>query len=323
MKFSVIVPTYNSESYLPMCMDSVLAQTYANWELVIVNDGSTDQSGCLADRYAKTDARIKVIHKDNGGQLQARLDGLSKSDGDYILFLDSDDCWRRDCLKKLYDKIIKYEPDVIFFPAKKVYDSLSREQLIGAAGDHEYWLDKQEVYETLISDVKYNSMCLKAWKRELFEGDTTDYKKFTGACWGEDKAQLLYPITKAQRILYIPEELYYYRCNPSSVIQNTATQGIPGMISNHVFELVYDYMHQWNMVNAQMKEAIAVCYLRNFLSVYFKLRKQCRGNALKNQFKSYPWEQILCREAFRYAYSQKLNPKEKLKLFVARYLRIL
>jgi len=130
-------------------------------------------------------------------------------------------------------------------------------------------------------------------------------------------------MTKAKCILYIPEKLYYYRCNLASVIQNVDLQSIPGMISNHVFELVYEYMARWNMMNAQTKEAIAVCYLRNYMAVYYKLRRLCRDSALRRKFRSFKWNQVLCMDAFQYASSKRLTAKEKMKLFVARYVRIL
>lgn len=323
MKFSIIIPVFNSDSYLHECVHSVLEQTCADWEMILVDDGSTDQSGDLADIYAQTDSRIKVIHKQNAGQLRARQDGIRIAEGEYILFLDSDDYWRQDCLETLLRSIESKKPDVIMFPAKRIDNRKCESRAVGVVSDCEHWLEKNHVYWTLISGVAYNSMCLKAWKRELFEADTTDYKRFTGACWGEDKAQLLHPITKAHNILYIPEELYYYRYNPASVIQNSEVQKIPGMISNHVFELLYEYMHRWDMVNTRTTEAIAVSYLRNYMTVYFRLRKLCRNGSLRKQFRSVAWDEIVCPEAFRYACSKSFTAREKLKLFVARYLRAL
>lgn len=323
MRFSIIVPIYNTELYLIECVESVLAQTFCDWELILVDDGSLDQSGILADHFEHVDRRIKVIHKKNEGQLWARRDGMYIAKGEYILFLDSDDYWHRDCLDILAKKIDNMNPDILVFPARKVNDSGCKGKLVGEVSKEEHWMRKEHIYWTLISGVDYNSMCLKAWKRELFEGDPTDYRGFTGTCWGEDKAQLLYPVTKANSILYIPEELYYYRCNPTSVIQNTGLQNVSGMISNQVFALVYSYMHQWDMVNVQTREAIAVCYLRNFLSVYYRLRKLCRNSASRRQFRMFKWNQVVCSAAFRYAYSSRLTPKEKLKLFIARYIRFI
>lgn len=88
---SVIVPVYNTEKYLPKCLDSIINQTYKNLEIILVDDGSTDTSGKICDKYAKEDKRIKVIHKENGGQSSARNAGIKASGGEYICFSDSDD----------------------------------------------------------------------------------------------------------------------------------------------------------------------------------------------------------------------------------------
>lgn len=88
---SVIVPIYNVEKYLSKCIESIINQTLSNIEIILINDGSTDSSGVIADNYAKNDSRIKVIHKKNGGQGSARNIGIELASGEYIGFVDSDD----------------------------------------------------------------------------------------------------------------------------------------------------------------------------------------------------------------------------------------
>jgi len=104
-KVSIIVPVYNTEKYLAQCIDSVISQTYKNWELIMIDDGSTDSSGIILDKYAGDDDRIKIIHKVNEGQFISRRKGILAASGDYILFLDSDDYWKDNCLEVL-DKTI-------------------------------------------------------------------------------------------------------------------------------------------------------------------------------------------------------------------------
>ena len=101
MKFSVIIPIYKVEQYLRQCVDSVLAQTYTDVEIILVDDGSPDSCPAICDEYAKKDSRIKVIHKPNGGLSDARNAGLDMAQGEYVLFLDSDDWWDdKDALRK-------------------------------------------------------------------------------------------------------------------------------------------------------------------------------------------------------------------------------
>ena len=105
---SVIIPVYNIEQYLPRCLDSVIAQTYNNLEIILVDDGSTDSSGEICDKYSLLDNRIKVIHKSNGGVSSARNEGLEVAKGDYIGFVDGDDIIEKDMYQILLDNAIKY-----------------------------------------------------------------------------------------------------------------------------------------------------------------------------------------------------------------------
>ncbi len=99
---SVIVPVYNTEKYLRRCLDSILGQTYTDWECLVIDDGSTDGSADICDEYAAGDARFRVFHKENGGVSSARNLGLDKSGGEYFIFMDSDDFWNRlECLQEL------------------------------------------------------------------------------------------------------------------------------------------------------------------------------------------------------------------------------
>ena len=105
MYFSVIVPVYNVEKYLSECIDSILCQTFTDFELILVDDGSKDKSGEICDQYAQKDSRIKVIHKENGGLSDARNFGTAASNGKYIVYLDSDDYISDDnFLSLIYEK---------------------------------------------------------------------------------------------------------------------------------------------------------------------------------------------------------------------------
>ena len=90
-KISIIIPVYNTENYLHCCIDRILAQTYTDFELLLIDDGSTDKSSKICDEYAEKDSRIRVIHKENGGANAARKLGIEKANGEYVIFVDSDD----------------------------------------------------------------------------------------------------------------------------------------------------------------------------------------------------------------------------------------
>lgn len=118
---SVIVPVYNVEKYLVECIDSVIKQSYTEWELLLINDGSTDSSAVICNEFAQCDTRIKVLHKNNGGQPSALNYGLDYAQGKYVIFMDSDDYWcDNDILSKLYQKAESFDLDIIRGECKEV-----------------------------------------------------------------------------------------------------------------------------------------------------------------------------------------------------------
>ena len=111
--FSIIVPVYNVEQYLENCINSVLNQSYRNFQLILVDDGSKDSSGEICDRFAQKDSRVKVMHKQNAGVSGARNTGIEIATGQFICFIDSDDWIESDYLQKIVDEI--YDFDILFF----------------------------------------------------------------------------------------------------------------------------------------------------------------------------------------------------------------
>ena len=122
MLFSVIIPIYNVEDYLERCIESVLAQTFADYELILVDDGSTDNCSAICDQYAEKDSRIKVIHKKNGGLVSARQAGVRIAEGEYVFNLDGDDAFCPDALESARQIIADVHPDIISFSYRHYTD---------------------------------------------------------------------------------------------------------------------------------------------------------------------------------------------------------
>ena len=305
-----------------MCINSVLDQSFGDWELILVNDGSTDNSETIIEKFAEKDDRICAIHKENEGQLIARRSGMELAKGEFLLFLDSDDYWHPDCLSVLDAVIGDKSPDVVMFPAQRIGAARSAQDIICKISEKPEWIDKSFFYSALISGVNLNSLCLKAWRKSLFDGDNTDYSHFAKVCWGEDRVQLLHPITKANRIFYIPDILYYYVDNPSSVTHRIEIDRIPKMISNNTFELLYSYVKLWGMDLPEYREAIAVQYLRNFINTYYKVRRSCKTAFEKKEFRRYDWNAEVSKKAYGYMFSRKLKFREKTKLILSRCFKI-
>ena len=122
MQISVVVPVYNEEKYLPDCLNSILNQTYSDLEVIIVDDGSTDQSGEICDQFQSRDNRVKVIHKSNGGLISAWRCGVDNSKNDYICFVDSDDLIQKNHIKDMVEVVKKYSVDLVLSQVKKITD---------------------------------------------------------------------------------------------------------------------------------------------------------------------------------------------------------
>lgn len=123
MYFSVIVPVYGVEKYINKCVDSILAQSFSDFELILVNDGSLDNCPLICDMYAKKDSRVKVIHKQNGGLVSARKAGILKAGGKYVINIDGDDSITQDYFKEAYNICEKYNPDIISFAVNFVAEN--------------------------------------------------------------------------------------------------------------------------------------------------------------------------------------------------------
>ena len=121
---SIIVPIYNVEKYLRRALDSILSQTHKNWEVILVDDGSTDRSGHIADEYAQNDNRFKVIHKENGGLSDARNAGMKHINGEYLLFLDSDDFLHPQLMELCLEAMIRDNSDIACFTYDRTYRTI-------------------------------------------------------------------------------------------------------------------------------------------------------------------------------------------------------
>ena len=164
---SIIIPVYNVELYLEKCLDSIINQTYKNIEILLVDDGSKDNSGKMCDEYAKKDNRIKVIHKENGGLSSARNCGIKNSNGKYLTFVDSDDIIELDMIESLYHLMNKYDSEIVISNIKNVFDGIIKKE---KETDEIRVLNNIEVLEEMLyGDAYYISACGKLFKKELFE----------------------------------------------------------------------------------------------------------------------------------------------------------
>ncbi len=217
-KITVIVPVYNVEHYLDKCLDSVIKQTYKNIEIIVVNDGSTDNSGKICQEYAKKDNRIVYIEKENGGLSDARNAGLDRLTGSYVTFVDSDDWIESDYVETLYKKITEYQADI----AVGNYYSFNESEgmfYFHISGDsyYEKVYDNVSIFENLYESQEMKSFALiSAWGK-LYKAGLFDHLRFDIGKLGEDGYlnQKIYLL--AEKIVYIHKGIYSYRIRNSSL----------------------------------------------------------------------------------------------------------
>lgn len=163
MKFSVVIPVYNVERYLSSCIDSVLAQKYKDYEVILVDDGATDSSGAICDKYGVLDERIRIIHQENYGISVARNTGIINSKGDYIVFLDSDDFVLRDDFLNVLSYKCDGEVDVVQYGYDKYYEGLEK----FVSGEIPPDMERQSLTEMLTQVLRSNSFGGCAWTKAV------------------------------------------------------------------------------------------------------------------------------------------------------------
>ena len=203
-KISVIVPVYKAEKYIHRCIDSLLAQTFKNFELLLIDDGSPDSSGKICDEYASIDSRVRVFHKGNGGVSSARQYGLEHAVGDYVIHADPDDWVESEMLQELYNKAISENADMLICDYYLFDFSTNRETYVKVSPP----LNSEELLAKIISGEVHASLWNKLIKRTLFFGNKIAF--IEGLNMYEDLSVMFRLVYFANKIAYVPEPLYYY-----------------------------------------------------------------------------------------------------------------
>lgn len=317
IKFSVIVPVYNVEKYLKECIESILEQTYANYEIILIDDGSTDLSGNICDTYNAMDSRIKVIHQVNQGHTLARRKGISNSTGDFCLFLDSDDYWERDVLKIISEIIDEYNCDLVIFNYKKVTQngahisygkSIFKDRMI-------FEKNKEELFIKVLNSTDLNNLWNKVVRRTII--DDLDYAKYKNIKSAEDLLQSLPFLYNAKKIIYINNHLYNYRMVATS-ITHTFNISIFEDITI-VRQVVLNYLQLLNINN---EENLIIFYQYYISSILRNIYRLVDSNIVKeekfkilDEIQGFP----LYIDAIKYSNKFKFYTNYKLAFFLFRH----
>lgn len=200
---SIIVPIYNAEKYLDSCIQSVLRQTYTNWELILIDDGSTDKSGRIAEEYGFADERITVFHQKNLGVSLARNQGIDEATGNYVVFLDADDELIEDCLAKTVNTAEETNADVV------AGRSCENQELFQ---DRIIWTGAEALENSLKDHLFTYSACAKLIRRE-FIGKT----RFTPDIRINEDSYFVFQLLCKQNVFVLTNDvIYFYRANSES-----------------------------------------------------------------------------------------------------------
>lgn len=211
---SIIVPVYQVEKYIGQCVDSILAQTFTDFELILVDDGSKDQSGQICDEYAEIDERVKVIHKENGGLSDARNKGMDQAVGNYFMFVDSDDYIAPTMVECLYRNILNENADIAACNYLYYFENDRKKNF--ATNIKSEVLSGAEIFYNRKNERNYGIWTV-AWNK-IYKKETLGNKRFRFGKYHEDEfwANDIYQMNI--KIVTIPECLYYYRQRDNSIM---------------------------------------------------------------------------------------------------------
>lgn len=267
---SIIVPCYNVETYLRTCIESVIHQTYHNWELILVDDGSPDRSGKICDQYASNDSRIRVIHKSNGGLSSARNAGLDIIRGDYVTFLDSDDFWHVDYLIILVEMLTNHNADI----AQCCYVRGVETTFPKHIQKHDVQIFDNHTIFTKQADKIV--MWGKIYKAELFNGIRMPVGLIHEDDWTTWK--LYY---KAKCIVVTSLPLYYYTYNPQSIM--SISRKLPDLTYFNAYLERISYFETIKEKDLEIVSRMQFC--KSLLSLYSnKILSDDQKKDIKNLF---------------------------------------
>lgn len=301
---SVIVPIYKVEKYLGKCVDSIINQTYKNLEIILVDDGSPDNSGKICDEYAKKDNRIKVIHKENGGHSSARNAGLDVSTGEFIAFVDSDDRIHLDFVEKLYRAIKEENADIASCYVESFIENKNKIE-------RRVYVNKKIVVEGKGGGFKYyyhlgkkssNVVWNKLYKRHIFET-----LRFINGRVYEDRAIYLHLLAQSEKMVFIPEVLYTYTVRSGSTMRSDFDE-------KKFLSVKANFEERVEFIKTNFSEFLSneiISSFKNYFSVYIVCNSKEMKKKLKQDFKA-KWK------VYKSSISKNRPFIQKLKFFIQR-----
>lgn len=257
---SIIMPVYNSEKYVSEAIMSVCKQSYKNWELLIVNDGSTDHTQEIIDNYAKKDSRIKVFHRKNEGVSMARNFALNQLCGEYVTFIDSDDIYHTDRLKRMLHVFEQHTNcDIVFSRHKEFTGELNIKEAIGT---EKVVIRDDNILKKVISDSKNHFMCNIMLKSEIARKE-----RFAPIRFAEDFCYIRDCAWHCRQMAVLDEILYFYRRDNANAMTSHlfSDKYVPDYMK--LVENIYDFCKTHDLVDDFYKKMVAHEYAQSSMRI--------------------------------------------------------
>lgn len=307
-KISIIVPIYNVEEYLPRCIDSILAQTFKDFELILVDDGSLDNCGKICDEYAQKDDRIVVIHKENGGLSDARNAGIDVATGEYIGFIDSDDWIDSNMYYVLYNNAIKNMADISECLFTQCSDNIVVKQPNKII---EKVFSKENAIIELYNNDNFGSITV--WNK-LFKKSLFDIIKFPFGKINEDQFVTPKLFYYANCVVFCNYIGYYYFSRQNSIMNSDFS--LKKLDAVYAYKDNRDFLIEHNLKQALKYNDATYCFV---LLKYWKLFKE--NNYIRNEYAVIIEEYRKLK--FKFLSNDVLSIKEKIVLLYKRFLLLI
>lgn len=298
MKFSILVPVYNVEKYLEQCVDSLLLQDYnGEYEIILVDDGSTDSSGKICDKYAYENSEIiKVFHKRNEGLVSAREVGIEKATGEVCLFVDSDDFVEANLLstvERAFDS--NSGSDIIIYSYWYYNDGIKTERKIRLPEIKTVYEDekKNELYSNLLFSTNTTPIWTKAVRTNILRQDATDYSLYYKKNMAEDWFRSVNLINIAKKIIYIDVPLYNYRTNAQSLSRSFSAEGIEKKNILYVYDRLTELLPIWGMNDEETRKKLKARWLNETMYTFSKYMENAGSVKDIRTILNYNWSSML------------------------------
>lgn len=273
MSISVIIPIFNGEVYLEQCVESIVHQLSMDDEIILIDDGSTDNTESICNTLISKYNNVLYYYKENGGQFSARLFGINVAKKDYILPVDCDDLLRNDTLDILRSRISSRAIDVIIYNGSR---ELSFDKPLSNYPFRDNDIIEEDTKEIIFNFIiQYNSLnsfCMKLYSSKLLKSINWDVNTISKMRYGEDMMQLLPVLTKANSIMYCDEVLYYYRPNMSSVSKNYKSDLYDSR--KIIYHKLIEYSNEWILDKNKTIKGLNLRTLRNIVSIIKLLKSE-------------------------------------------------